>query len=190
MKRIFFFCIIVLLPCINCYSQVTYGGMQQLTLNYTQSGVNPGFLMVNGVRFSRFFTGIGIDIQFRNRNNYYNYSANYFNTAAIFLDGRYYINKQKNLFCKLNVGGNIITQDTPDDQRVRYDKKAGYYGAAGIGFKARIGKEIFYSFDLSYCMRQTRYDQNYLPYQTDTWFIEKVDLRRNSIMLTMGIEIL
>ena len=182
------FCLIISLSiCTRAlFSQVLYGGMQQLSINYSQNGTNPGFMFVNGVRFARFFTGVGADLQFRSRNYYY---ANSFNSTAFFADTRYYINQQKNFFCKADLGVNLILQQSPDSPRYNYDKKAGYYGTIGIGYKARLGKEVFYSFDLSYSMKQTRYSQTYTPFISSESSTEKVDFRRNSVVLCLGLEI-
>ena len=155
----------------------------------TEKGTYTNFSLVNGVRFHKFFVGIGANTQFQRRHVYYNYWNPTANTSAIYIDGRYYINKKKNFFCKVNGGVNILTGKLESSANYNYKKLTGYYGAFGLGFKARIGKEIFYSFDVNYCLRQTRYNYNYLYYGNKLWQTEKYDFRQSAIIVTMGIEI-
>jgi hypothetical protein len=169
--------------------KIQYGGLQQLGLTVGESGSNLGFSFTNGIRFKRFFTGIGADIQFRNR--YYYYAPNSFNTSAIYADARYYINKKKNFFAKLNGGVNLIPQKFFYNNDSRKLKKIpGYYGAIGLGFKAKLSEEVFYTFDISYSMRQIKYDYSYYNHFFREWQTEKFDYRRYAITLNMGLEIL
>src|ERR1044071_4478135 len=77
--------------------KIQYGGMQQFAMVFGSNNVGIGFNFVNGVRFNRFFAGIGADIRF-SRNDYYGGyygGAVAWNTTSVFADGRYYINKKK-----------------------------------------------------------------------------------------------
>lgn len=186
-------CIALLLVLVSsavCGQKIQYGGMQQFAMIFGSNNVGIGFNFVNGVRFDRFFAGIGADIRF-SRNDYYGgYYSNAvaWNTTSIFADGRYYINKKKNFFAKLNGGLNFIAQNLPDSDWAKYREDEGYYGAVGIGFKARLGNEVFYSFDVSYTTRQTKYNYSYRNFLSE-WQTDKYDLRQNRIVLNLGIEI-
>jgi hypothetical protein len=183
---------VILLLCILAFTargqKIRYGGMQQFGLTIGRHGVNTGFSMVNGIRFKRFFTGIGADIQFRNNTVSYE-SYNPYNNSALFADVRYYINKKKNFFAKVVGGVNLIINDLGYSSYEKYDKQAGLYAGAGLGFKARIGKEVFYTFDVSYSVRQTRFVHHYNYFGIYGWQTEKYDLRRFTIQVNMGIEI-
>lgn len=174
--------------------KIQYGGIQQFGLSFHEMGSNTSFSLVNGIRFHRFFTGIGIDAQFNPRSNgdYYFYPDYYRptpnNTSAIYFDGRYYITKKKNFFTVANVGVNSINRKMQTSDREKFEKKTGYYGAFGFGFKAKLGGEVFYSFDVSYGMRQTKYDYSYLNF-VDEWQTEKNDFRQSYIVIRMGFEI-
>jgi hypothetical protein len=75
-----------------------------------------------------------------------------------------------------------------DDYLFDYNKRPGLYAAGGIGYKAKLGNEVFYTFDISYTMRQTRYSysyQNFMPNRTETI---KHDLRQFAIVVNMGLE--
>jgi hypothetical protein len=166
-----------------------YGGLQQLSLSFGESGTTAGLSVVNGVRFSRFFAGIGADARFNGSNRYYGPWAQYDaqNTSALFADARYYINKQKNFFTKVNGGVNVITSRMDETEFNHYSKHRGLYTAIGLGFKAKMGKELFYSFDVSYCTRQTRYDHHYMDFRG--WQTEKLDRKQYMIVVNLGLEI-
>lgn len=165
--------------------KLQYGGMQQFGLVFGQNQAVPGFNLVNGVRFKRFFTGIGIDAQFNQWGNL----INSFNTSAICADGRYYINKNKNFFVKADAGVNLISEKFSSSLlNKQYKRLPGYCGALGIGFKAKIGAEIYYSFDVNYSIKQTRLNYSFLNFRGE-WQTEKYDFRQHAILVRMGIEI-
>jgi hypothetical protein len=173
---------------------IQYGGIQQFGLIFHEKGYNTSFNLVNGIRFHRFFAGVGIDAQFnpRNTSDYY-YITNYYrstpnNTSAVYLDARYYMNKKKNFFMVANVGVNYINQKMVNTDRETFEKKTGYYSAFGFGFKAKLGGDVFYSFDVSYGLRQTKYNYNYINF-IDEWQTEKNDIRKRYIVVKMGFEI-
>lgn len=186
MKKISFVLLYCLLYCIPASSQkIQYGGMQQLHLNFGESGLRSGFTFINGIRFHKFFTGIGADSQYGYNRSYSNQS---FNTSALYADVRYYINKKKNFFAKTNGGVNLINQKLHSSVNFNYKKLTGYYTAFGLGFKAKLSEEVFYSFDINYCIRQTQFHYNYRIYGNE-WRTEKYDLRQFAILVNMGIEI-
>lgn len=172
--------------------KIMYGGMQQFGLVFGQSKTNFSFHMINGIRFKRFFAGVGADAEYGHRKTYSYYSyygTNSLNTSAVFADVRYYFNKKKNFFILTDLGVNYITENFSSGEYDKYKKRPGYYACIGLGFKARIGKEIFYSFDVNYCIQQARYDysyRNYIPVREQT---DKYDLRKNCLLVRMGVEI-
>ena len=169
--------------------KIQYGGIQQLGLVVGETKFSTSFHMINGIRFKRIFTGLGADAQFNRRPNYdYNHSANTYNTSAFFVDLRYYINKKKNFFVLGDAGVNYINEKLSSSERTKYTKQPGYYAGIGVGFKARIGKEVFYSFDVNYCTKQTRYTYSYQNF-INQWQTEKYNLIQNCILVRMGIEI-
>jgi hypothetical protein len=167
---------------------VKYGGLQQFGLAFSEQHTNILFNFVNGVRFKRFFIGIGADARFRLKNLYYYGSPSSYNTAAVFGDVRYYLNEKKNFFLLGNGGINFITEELSSGPREGYKRPPGYYTSFGVGFKAKMGKEIYYSFDVNYSIRQTKLEYNYRDY-FNQWQSEKYDLLQRAILVRMGIEI-
>lgn len=163
-----------------------YGGMQQLGIQVGENGTRSVFCVTNGVRYKKFFVGIGADINLYRNFYYFDRQSN---NAAFFLDTRYYINKRKNFFGKVDGGVNIITKKSYSSYGSTYKNMPGGYAAIGLGFKARLGKEVFYSFDINYCFRQTRYNQTYKNNWTNQMQTDKYDVRKFLILVNMGLEI-
>ena len=71
---------------------------------------------------------------------------------------------------------------------LRYRKEPGLYAAICSVVKARLGKEVFYSFDITYSFLQMRYTSTYVNFlgekQTDRY-----DVRQNAIVLHLGFEL-
>src|SRR4249919_3085498 len=70
-----------------------YVGIQQFNFTFAEKGPGLGLTLVNGVRFHRFFAGLGADYHIGNRYYYVSQS-----NSALYLDGRYYLCRSKNFF--------------------------------------------------------------------------------------------
>ncbi|MCC6372029.1 MAG: hypothetical protein IT236_13580, partial [Bacteroidia bacterium] len=57
-----------------------------------------------------------------------------------------------------------------------------------IGFKARLGKEVFYTFDVNYTLRQPRYNHTYTNFRSEKQ-TDKFNLQQSALMINMGLEI-
>ena len=169
------------------YSQLQYGGMQQLGLSFNQDGTTAHIAIINGVRFGNYFVGVGANPHFETFR---------WRTAALYADGRYYIGQNKRFFGKIDAGVNLITERTRGSsywdwgwKQASYRKQPGFHGVIGAGFKARLGKEVFYSFDISYGFTQMRYTESFLNFLGEEQ-TTRYDLRRTAIVLQLGIELL
>jgi hypothetical protein len=179
--------IFVFVVSVNLQAQkIQFGGLQQLSVSFNEHYTAPGLTFINGIRFSRFFTGLGVDARLRPQ-VYYGFGS--YNEVAMFADARYYIDKKKSFFVKAQGGINCVAQRMASSDNFNHKRLAGYYTAGGIGVKAKIGSEVHYSFDLSYCLRQTRYNYSQLNRFRGGWDVTEYDLRRSMVVVTMGIEI-
>src|SRR5690606_4555392 len=125
-----------------------------------------------------FFTGVGVSPTL---------GSNTFGwrTAALYLDGRYYIGKSKRFFGKMNAGINLITDRMRPQWswsiiswgEQQYHKQVGFHGVIGAGFKAKLSSEVYYSFDISYGFTQMRYQTTYDNFLRERQK-DKYDLRR------------
>lgn len=176
--------------------QLRYGGMQQIGLNFSEAGIDAHLAVVNGVRFKRYFTGLGANVSLGDGNFFRYWTCNFY------ADGRYYLGENKRFFGKLNAGVNLITEDTRSYYSWQYQdvkKQPGFFGAAGFGYKAKLNSEIYYSFDITYSLTQLRYrlvPNDEMPAVTDPWFFiapefltpQSFDMRRSAIVLQLGLE--
>ena len=187
MKGIFF-CITILWVCVNTNAQdkrnIKYGGMQQLGVAIEENAVKAMPNMINGVRFGNWFTGVGVAYEI-NPNRW-----RAVNTLPVYLDARYYFFKKKWVFVVSDIGinwtaGNEWMRTQAND---KLSKRSGFYANLGAGVKARLGRSTFYSFDVSYNWKQTRYE-----YQWEDWQslirTESNNFKQRRILIRLGMEI-
>lgn len=162
--------------------------MQQFSLAFSQEEIQPFITLTNGIRYKQYFLGIGWTYEgmFMNKDIRPLYGM------QSYIDGRYYIGKRQRLFTLLNAGLNTHIEKYKDwnwaRQRSSYKFKPGYYASTGFGIRAKIGKELFYSLDLSYNWKQTRYEYTY------TNFLNKItteyhNIRQSRILFKLGFEL-
>jgi hypothetical protein len=188
LKKILISPFIFLLAVPSARGQITYGGVQQGQLAVGRYETCYGFSMVHGARVKRYLLGIGLDVLFKRPKQFSTMQP--YNTSAVFASGRMYTGTRRTLFMKGDGGLNFISQQIPSPLPVAIEarSKVGGYAAFGMGIRARIGKEVFYTFDISYVYRQTRYVFKYSDY-ADQKYSDLTDIRRTMIVLAMGIEV-
>lgn len=167
-------------------SRFSYGGMQQLGIIVEADRVRALPNLINGIRFDNWFAGIGVA---------YELDAGWWrnervSTMPLYLDVRHYFFKKKWVFALADVGTNLIVGNEwmQDDNWNRYRKKVGYYANVGGGIKARLGRETFYSFDVSYNFKQTRYEHDQQN-AVNLWEEESNNFKQQRILIRLGIEI-
>lgn len=168
--------------------RIKYGGMQQLSFIVEATSVRPAPSMINGIRYGKWYAGIGVTYEISE--NLWRWGGTGVNTMPLFLDTRYYFFKKKWAFALADLGGNFIVGNPwmQNDDRTRHEKKVGYYGNLGLGVKARLGRETFYSFDVSYNFKQTRYNSEQRN-GVNLWTEEFNNFKQRRILIRMGIEI-
>ena len=166
--------------------KIKYGGIQQFS--FLAGNVESEFRLnlVNGIRFKNYFTGIGFDLKLSRIGSLY--TGNYTPTC-LYADGRYYFGKNKNFFAKLDQGINGIVTELPSYEYERIHRKIGYFGEGGLGVKAKLGNEVYYSIALSYAFRQTRYNREYYDFWRKGWNTEKYDIQQYFLVIHLGLEI-
>jgi hypothetical protein len=164
--------------------KIRFGGLQQFGIAASEHSTNSLFSVINGIRYKRMFIGIGADVQPRTY-----YPA--VNTSAVFLDGRYYAGRKKQFFGRIDGGVNVVRLARMQSYDfATYSRDPGYYGAVGIGVKAKLGREVYYTIDLCYVLKQSQYTYSYRAWgwrgEVQT---ERLDIRQSMIQLNMGLEI-
>ena len=171
-------------------SPLQFGCMQQFGFAVEADRELPIINISNGIRWNRgkCYTGLGVGYEFSG-NHYYAESLP--DMLPAFVDARYYLFKKKWLYGLANAGVNFVIAgkgDRINTERFRRSYKNGMYGGLGAGVKARIGKEVFYTFDLSYNFKQSKNNREQ-PNHLDIWTTESVDIRQWRVILRMGIEL-
>ncbi|HET7114896.1 MAG TPA: hypothetical protein VFI29_00295 [Hanamia sp.] len=146
----------------------------------TETGI--AFQTINGIRFSNWFSGIGVGID--------NYE---YKTLPLFFDARWYFGSEKKAFVYGDLGYNFPMKNKPGKEMVYYDNyhfKGGLYSELGIGFKTKFIKKssIFFSLAYSYKQLESRVEE-IVPLCSECdpiWYNYKLSYGR--VMLKTGIE--
>ncbi len=104
------------------------------------------FQTVNGIRFSDWFAGAGIGI------DYYHYK-----TLPLFFDGRWYFGDEKRAFIYGDIGYNFPMANKPGKEIYNYSSyhfTGGVYTDIGIGFGATLYKKSSMLFSLGYSYKE------------------------------------
>ena len=170
--------------------RLQFGCMQQIGFAIEADRELPAINISNGIRWGagKYYTGLGVGYEFTGK---YYYAENLPSTLPVFVDARYYLFKKKWLYGVANAGLNFPIAGKDDDYNTEYFRqsyKNGIYGGLGAGVKARIGKEVFYTFDLCYNFKQSKIVKERLNH-LDIWAAESVDIRQWRILIRMGIEL-
>ncbi len=169
--------------------KITYGGMQQLGVAIEANAVNAMPNFINGIRYDRWFAGIGIAYEIKS-NNGWSWGVS---TMPIYFDARHYFFKKKWFFALADVGANVLVGNEwmtiiSENGNKEYDKFVGYYGNIGCGVKSKLGNATYYSFDVSYNFKQTKYDRVWEDWQGRP-LQESNNFKQRRILVRLGIEI-
>ena len=146
-----------------------------------ESPVNTAFQTVNGIKFSNWFFGIGIGI------DYYRYK-----TLPLFADGRWFFGEDKKGFLYGDIGYDFPLKNTPEkemDYYTNYHFEGGLYTEFGIGFKTKFIKESSILFSLAHSYKQLQTRVGIVPACIACeayWYNYKLNYGR--IMLKTGVE--
>ena len=176
--------LIVSLICISTTAQknkIRFQSINSFGLIGGESPASTAYQTVNGIRFSNWFSGIGIGID--------NYQ---YKTLPLFFDLRRYFGSEKKIFVYGDLGYNFPVKDKPGKEMIYYGNyhfKGGIYTELGIGFKTKFIKRssILFSVGQSYKQLQSQVG-NILPCDlcSSYWYNYKLDYGR--IILKTGIE--
>lgn len=111
-----------------------------------ENGMDIGYQTVNGLRFSNWFSGIGIGVD--------NYQ---YKTLPLFIDGRWYFGENKEGFIYADIGYNFPMKDKPGKEISNYT----YYSFigrvftdAGVGFQIKCSKKSSLLFSLGHSYKE------------------------------------
>lgn len=140
------------------------------------------FQTINGIKFSNWFSGIGIGV------DSYRYK-----TLPLFVDGRWYFGEKKEGFVYGDLGYNFPMKDKPGKEISYYNSyhfTGGFYTDMGIGFQSRLYKKssILFSVGYSYKELQTKIGTNICPFNGPCYVeYSKYEFNYGRIALKAGL---
>ncbi|HEY5463683.1 MAG TPA: hypothetical protein VIJ95_10550 [Hanamia sp.] len=149
MKTLIFILIISFLINFSAYSQknkIRFQSINQFAMVGGESQVNSAYQTINGIRFSNWFSGIGIGVD--------NYR---YRTLPLFFDGRWYFGYEKRGFIYGDIGYNFPMKDKPGKEIYYYDSyhfTGGVYTDFGIGYQVPLYKKSSMLFSLGYSSKK------------------------------------
>ncbi len=149
MKNLIFILIISFLVNISVSAQknkIHFRSINQFAMVGGENHVNTAFQTVNGIKFSNWFTGIGIGID--------NYR---YRTLPLFFDGRWFFGEEKKGFIYGDIGYDFPMKDKPGKEISYYDTyhfTGGIYTDFGIGYQVHLCKKSSMLFNLGYSYKK------------------------------------
>ena len=127
---------------------ILFSSINQFAIVGGESNVNAAFQTVNGVKFSNWFSGIGIGVD--------NYR---YRTLPLFFDGRWFFGDEKKGFVYGDIGYNFPMKDKPGKEISYYSSyhfTGGIYTDIGIGFQVPLYKKSPMLFSLGFSNKKLK----------------------------------
>ena len=139
--------LIALLICINTTAQknkIHFHSFNSFALIGGQSEVSTAFQTVNGIRFSNWFSGVGVSID--------NYQ---YETLPFFFDARRYFGSEKRAFVYGDIGYDFPIKNKPGNQYYNsYHFNGRIYTDVGFGYQVPLYKKTSFEFSLGYSYKK------------------------------------
>jgi hypothetical protein len=150
-KSLFFILIISFMISVSASAQkkkIQFHSINQFEMVGGESHVNTAFQTINGIKFSNWFSGIGIGID--------NYR---YKTLPLFIEGRWFFGDDKNGFIYGDIGYNFPMKDKPGKEINYYSSyhfTGGIYTDLGIGYQVCLYKKSSLLFSLGYSSKELK----------------------------------
>lgn len=164
-------------------NKIHFRSINQFTMVGGESHINTAFQTVNGIKFSNWFTGIGIGVD--------NYR---YKTLPLFFDGRWFFGEEKKGFIYGDIGYNFPMKDKPGKEIPYYSTyhfTGGFYSDFGTGYQFALNKKISMLFSLGYSYKKVESKigvVNFCPYIIPcSMDYSKYDFSFNRMILKAGL---
>lgn len=150
-KKLFYLFVIPVLFPYFIYAQknlIKFHSINQVGVVGGESQLNSTIQTTNGIKFSNWFSGIGIGVD--------NYR---YKTMPLFIDVRRYFDEENKAFIYGSLGYNFPFNTKPDKETEYYDTyhfKGGIYTDIGIGFKTKFIRKSSLLFSIGHSYKQLR----------------------------------
>lgn len=134
-------------PCAAQNKGIGFASYNQAGIIVGESRTDWAFQSVNGIQANRWFAGLGAGV------DYY-----YYRTLPVFIDGKFFPEKDKKLFIYGDIGCNFPLDDHVDKNMVYYDDisfRTGIYTDAGMGFKIPLAKKTALLFSIGHSYKRS-----------------------------------
>jgi hypothetical protein len=161
--------------------KVRFQSINQFAIVGGENHVNTAFQTINVIKFSDWFSGIGIGID--------NYR---YKTLPLFVDGRWYFGEEKKAFFYGDLGYNFPMKNKPGKEMgyyTNYHFKGGIYTELGIGFKTKFIKKSSVVFSVGHSYKQLQTKVGIVPECVGcaaSWYYYKLNYGR--LLVKTGIE--
>lgn len=128
--------------------KVHFQSINQFAIVGGENHVNTAFQTINGIKFSNWFSGIGIGID--------NYR---YKTLPLFADARWHFGEDKKAFFYGDLGYNFPLKNKPGKEVYyynTYDFSGGIYTDLGIGFQLSLNKYSCLIFSLGHSYKKVQ----------------------------------
>ena len=185
MKHICIFCcLIITLTTISAPAQNTKFKFHSNNLGGIVAGEskpNVIFQTINGLEFSKWYTGIGVGI------DYYNYK-----TLPLFFDARRFFDKKNKGFIYADLGYNFPLKNKPGKGLGYYNTynfKGGLYTDFGIGYKTKFIKKSSLLFSLGQSFKALQTQIGITPACLECQsYLYKYNMGYGRIIIKTGVE--
>ena len=146
------------------------------------SKTSTAFQSVNGIQFSKWFSGVGVGV------DYYHYK-----TLPLFIDGRWFFGEDKNGFIYGDLGYHFTMKNKPGKEIRYYDTyhfTGGIYTDIGIGYQVPLykGSAVLFSLGHSYKKMGTKIGVRICPFIGPCYVdYSKYDFSFNRMILKAGL---
>jgi len=160
-------------------NRIRFQSMNQFGIVGGENQVNTAFQTVNGLKYSNFFSGIGIGL------DYYRYR-----TLPLFFDERWYFGDDKKGFVYGDIGYNFPVKDKPEKEisyYTSYHFTGGVYTDFGIGYQVHVHKKSSMVFSLGYSYKKLKIRTADGPNPFDGYTYENYNYSFNRMILKAGL---
>ena len=127
-------------------NKIKFQSINQFAMVAGESHVNSAFQTINGIKFSNWFSGIGIGV------DDYRYK-----TLPLFIDGRWFFGVERKGFIYGDLGYNFPMKNKPGKEIAYYSSyhfTGGIYTDFGIGYQVPLYKKSSMLFSLGYSYKK------------------------------------
>jgi hypothetical protein len=183
-RNLFLNLIITLLISLSASAQknkIHFHSINSFGLIGGESEVSIAYQTVNGIRFSNWFSGVGVGVD--------NYR---YKTLPLFFDARWYFGSEKKAFFYGDLGYNFPMKNKLGKEMIYFENyhfKGGLYSELGMGFKTKFIKKSSILFGFAYSNKQLQSQAGIVPLCSECnpiWYNYKLSYGR--VLLKTGIE--